>query len=105
MKYEFKLAFLKDGMGTSPNIVTQNEYSQEEDSISVVENTIESVGCRPKIHITEVQCWNSEKVAVCRHQFWKWLESHCLISTNVICILQLSEQMESRRMDFAVYEV
>lgn len=56
MKYEFKLAFLKDSMGTSPNIVTQKEYSQEEDSISVVENTIESVGCRPKIHITEVQC-------------------------------------------------
>lgn len=56
MKYEFKLAFLKDGMGTSPNIVTQKEYSHEEDSINVVENTIESVGCRPKIHITEVQC-------------------------------------------------
>lgn len=30
-------------MGASPNIVTQKEYSQEEDSVSVVENTIESV--------------------------------------------------------------
>lgn len=41
-------------MGASPNINIQKEKSQEEkDSISVAKDTIESVGCRPKIQITK----------------------------------------------------
>jgi len=54
MKYEFKLAFLKDIVGPSSNINTQKKKSQEEkNSISVMKDTIESVGCRPKICITK----------------------------------------------------
>lgn len=106
MTYEFKLAFLKDVLGTSPNINTQKEKSQEEkDSISVVKDTIESVGCKPKICITKGRSWNSEKIVVCRHQLWKWWESLYLMSTNIVCILHLAEQMGSPRMLFAVCEV
>lgn len=48
MKYELKLVFLKDIMKARPNINTPKKKSQEQNRISIAEDTTESVGFQAK---------------------------------------------------------
>lgn len=65
MKYELKLAFLKDVMGERPNINTPKS------NISIGKDTTESVGFQTKTSYYKRPVLNTEKQVVCRGQFWK----------------------------------
>lgn len=66
MKYELKLAFLKDVMGERPNI-----NAPEKSNISIAKDSTESVGFWTKTSYYKRPVLNTEKQVVCRGQFWK----------------------------------